>query len=136
MHFLNYLEEVRKMNLPFGEYAILGSGPLAIRKIRDSKDIDLIVTPKIYRCYNKQKGWKLRLAYGNFFLKKGNVEMWRKIGFWKIKVNIKDFIDRAELIEGLPFVNMKDFILWKKKGFRNKDKKDVILAEEYLARGC
>jgi len=82
MNFLKYLEEVREMNLPLGKYAIFGSGPLAVRRIRDTKDIDLIVTPDIYSYYRKQNGWKLRFAYGIFFLRKGNVEIWKKMGFF------------------------------------------------------
>lgn len=124
------------MDLPIGRYAILGSGPLAVRGIRDTKDIDLIVAPDVYEYYKKQKGWKLKFAYGNFFLRKGNVEIWKKIGFWKSRVDIQDFINRAELVEGLPFVNMEDFIFWKKKGFRKKDKKDVELAKEYITKKC
>jgi len=61
----------------------------------------------------------------------------RWVFFWKninIQGNILGLINRAELIDGLPFVNMKDFIVFKKKGFRKKDKKDVKLAEEYLVR--
>lgn len=134
MNFLNYLEEVRKMNLPLGKYAILGSGPLAIREIRDTKDVDLIVTPDIYAYYKKQKGWKLRCLWGNFFLRKGKVELWKRIGFWKPIVDIKAFIQRAELINGLPFVSMEDFISYKEKAFRAKDKIDLKLAKDYLAR--
>src|SRR3989344_5315772 len=122
MNFLNYTKEVRKMNLPLGKYAILGSGPLAIRGIRDSKDIDLIVTPELYFIIKKQKGWKIRFAYGNFFLRKKPVEIWKKIGFWKNKINIQNFINRSELIDGLPYVNLEDFIYWKKIAGRKKDK--------------
>lgn len=134
MKFLNYLEEVRNMNIPLGKYAISGSGPLAVRGIRDTKDIDLIVTPDIYSDYKNKNGWKTRFAYGNFFLRNGNIELWKKIGFWKDIVNIQELIDRAELIGGLPFVNLQDFIYWKKRAFRKKDKIDVKLAEDWMRR--
>lgn len=55
-----------------------------------------------------------------------------KIGFWKNIINVQDFIDRAELISGLPYVNLEDFIYWKKRAGREKDRRDVILIEEYL----
>jgi hypothetical protein len=134
MKFLDYLEEARNMNLPLGKYAVSGSGPLAIRGIRDTKDLDLIVTPDIYSHYKKQREWKLRFAYGNFFLRNGNIEMWKKIGFWKDIVNIRKLIERAELINGMPFVNLQDFIYWKKRTFRNKDKRDVKLAQDWLRK--
>jgi hypothetical protein len=133
VNFLKYLEEVRKMKLPLGKYAILGSGPLAVRGIRDTRDVDLIVTPDVYSYYKKQKGWKLRCLWGNFFLRKGKVELWKRVGFWKPIVDISAFIERAEVIDGLPFVNLQDFLSYKRRAFRAKDKVDVGLAEEYLA---
>lgn len=78
MKFLEYAEEVKNMKIPCGKYTILGSGPLAIRGIRDTKDIDLIVTSDLYAYYKKQEDWKLKFARGNFFLRKGHVEIWKK----------------------------------------------------------
>jgi hypothetical protein len=133
MKFLDYLQEVREMNLPLGEYAILGSGPLAVRGIRETKDVDLIVTPELWKEYRKKEGWEKKLGYDVFYLKKGHVELWKRITwFWDRRIDIKAFIERAEIIEGLPFVNMKDFIYWKGILWREKDKRDVVLAEEYM----
>ncbi len=134
MKFFEYMEEVRKMDLPAGEYAIFGSGPLAVRRVRATKDIDLIVTPELYTHYREQEGWNRRF-YHAFFLRKGPIELWKILGYGRArKIDIQGFINRAELIEGLPFVNLNDFIYWKKIAGRTKDKRDVILAEEYLAK--
>ncbi len=134
MSFFEYMEEVKKMDLPLGEYAILGSGPLAVRGIRETKDIDLIVTLAIYTQYKEQEKWDELPYRDTLFLKNGPVELWERIGFLEDKrINIQGFIDRAEMIMGLPFVNLYDFIYWKKIADREKDKRDVILAEEYLA---
>jgi len=35
-----YLEELKKLNFPPGQYAIYGSGPLAVRGLRKNGDID------------------------------------------------------------------------------------------------
>jgi len=42
---IRYIEELEALKLPIGEYAIFGSGPLAVRRIRESQD---------YR-YNRKK---------------------------------------------------------------------------------
>ena len=60
--------------------------------------------------------------------------MWKRIGFWKEKINIIEYINRAEIIDGLSFVNLKDVIKWKEKAGRNKDKRDIILINQYLSR--
>jgi len=36
--FKQLLKELKKLNLPINEYAIYGSGPMAIRKLRDVSD--------------------------------------------------------------------------------------------------
>ena len=46
--FKELLKKVKELNLPQNQYAIFGSGPLAIRGIRDSNDIDLIVKKKLW----------------------------------------------------------------------------------------
>ncbi len=45
---MNIVKEVKSLGLPEGEYAVFGSGPLAVHKIRDTRDIDLLVSPKLY----------------------------------------------------------------------------------------
>lgn len=44
----NLFEKFKALNLPLGEYAIFGSGPMAIRELRESADIDLVVTEKFF----------------------------------------------------------------------------------------
>ena len=48
------------MNLQIGKYAIFGSGPMAIRKIRDGRDLDLVVTKEIFEEYLKKPDWKFK----------------------------------------------------------------------------
>ncbi|MBU4381382.1 hypothetical protein L6255_02740 [Candidatus Parcubacteria bacterium] len=43
------LEELDKLNLPKDQYAITSSGSLAIRGIREANDLDIIVTPKVWK---------------------------------------------------------------------------------------
>ena len=48
MVFERLLEELKKLNLPKDKYIIFGSGPMAIRGIRDSEDIDVLVTKALF----------------------------------------------------------------------------------------
>ena len=124
------LEKVKELNIPKGEYAVLGSGPIAVRGLRDSKDIDLIVTEKIFDQYKEKQEWKLKEKYDNKYLEKESIELWNKIG--PGKWDIRKLIDRAETIKGLPFVNMKDFMEWKSSAGRKKDARDLKTAKKYL----
>ncbi len=42
------LTELKTLNLPLGHFAIFGSAPLAIRGLRDSHDLDIIVSDELY----------------------------------------------------------------------------------------
>ena len=46
---MKYLQELKQLNLPADQFAVFGSGPLAIRNIRESNDIDLIVKEKLWQ---------------------------------------------------------------------------------------
>jgi len=44
---MKYLDELKSLNLPKDKFAIFGSGPLAIRNMRENKDIDIIVNREL-----------------------------------------------------------------------------------------
>jgi len=121
-------KKLEKIKLPQWKYAIFWSWPITIRGIRDCKDLDVIVKDDIYK--------KLCKQYPNNIKKKPvnriqieNIE----IGNMWIddKSKITEMIDTAEIIEWLPFVRIEYFKEWKKKMWREKDKKDLELLNEY-----
>lgn len=128
------LSQVKQLNLPKGEYAIFGSGPMGVRNLRDCQDIDMIVTNKLFENSSKKLGWK----NGDFerngeyiqMIKKGEIELYKEWG--PGKWNNNELIKDAEIIDGLPFVKLKYVLKWKKISGREKDKKDIKLINEYL----
>jgi len=51
---MKYLNELKKLNLPKGKYALFGSSPMAIRGIKENSDIDIIVKEDLWN-FLKQK---------------------------------------------------------------------------------
>ncbi|MDP2856192.1 MAG: hypothetical protein Q8N90_03720 [bacterium] len=49
-------QKVKKLNLPIGNYAIFGSGSLMIRNIRESRDLNVIVTEDLFEEYKNKLG--------------------------------------------------------------------------------
>ncbi|GAF93599.1 unnamed protein product, partial [marine sediment metagenome] len=45
---MKYLDELKRLDLPKDKYAIFGSGPLAIRGLRENRDLDIIVKPELW----------------------------------------------------------------------------------------
>lgn len=52
------IKKVKSLGFPKGSYIVFGSCPMAIAGLRESNDIDMLVTSEIY---NKMKnvGWKV-----------------------------------------------------------------------------
>ena len=131
-NFNKLITEFKKLNLPVKEYAIFGSAPLAIRNLRDSRDLDIFVSEKLFKEYKTKKEWKLeefnRDGREVKMLKKGEIELYPKWGpgEW----DIQEIIDNAEIIDGISFACLKDFIKWKKISGREKDQKDLELIKK------
>jgi hypothetical protein len=125
---LNHLEELKALNLQPGDYAIFGSGPLAVRNLREAKDIDFIVSDKIWpdlknkylQYYNPEKN----------FVSVGNLEF---SNTWTdFAGDPQALIKNAEFIEGLPFVRLEYVLEWKKNRGSEKDLRDIELINGWL----
>ena len=121
------LEELKKINLPKSKFAIFGSGPLAIRNIRKSGDINIIVKEDLWNQLSKK-----HKVIENKVIKIGNIEIYKNWKPWLEDTN--RLIEDSDIIKGLRFVKLKYVLEWKKKDYRGreKDKKDIQLIEDFL----
>ncbi len=119
-HNQELFNRLRDLHLPKGEYAIFGSGPLGVRGLHDCHDLDIIVTQKIYQDYKSRPEWTEKVTLsGSTYLDNSSLELYHdwKPGTW----NIAQLIHEAEIIDDLPFVQLKHVIEWKKLNGRAKD---------------
>ncbi|KKR91599.1 MAG: hypothetical protein UU43_C0004G0047 [Candidatus Falkowbacteria bacterium GW2011_GWA2_41_14] len=132
MYSNELFQKVKEMQLPVGKYALFGSAPLAIRGIRECRDIDMIVSKDVWEEY-KHKGWEMAVApHGSEYLLRDEIEMWKDWypGEW----DVSDLIAKAEIIDGLPCVILDTVIEWKKLKGRDQDIRDIELIEEFLKK--
>ncbi len=130
MNFSDLLGQLDELNLPTDQYAIFGSGPLAIRGIRKTDDIDILVTPSIFEKLEKQ--YPTKILNGNTLVEIGDIEAmitWPGTSSKKVQKMIK----QSEMIQGHPYVKLKHLIDSKKKMARPKDLKDIQLVKQYLS---
>lgn len=112
---------LRSLQLPIGDYAIFGSGPLIVRGVIDAtNDLDIITRGPTWErvqelgeltyfddenpCVDLFEG---RLTFG---------VTWKYGDF-----DLDELIDTAELIDGLPFVRMEHVVAYKRAAGRPKD---------------
>ena len=127
MEFKKLLEELRKLNLPVDSYVIFGSGSMSVRGIRESSDLDIIVSDKVWQDFIKKYSTKNN---NKSIIQIGNIEICKDLLPWLD--NSEELIKRSELIDGFPFSTLEDTLKLKEKFGREKDREDIKLIEEYL----
>ena len=120
---MQHLEELEKLDLPKDQFAIFGSGPLAIRKIRKAQDLDLIVKSELW-----EKLVEKHTLTERGCIEIGNIEIWNK---WQPFTDVNILIDDADIIEGHRYVKLRHVLHWKKTLTREKDLHDIELLEAY-----
>lgn len=133
---MNIVEEMKKLQFPQGQYVIVGSGPLGIRGIKETNDIDIVVSPELFeRC--KQDWWEqLPRTYpdkiGQIYLRHGYVELFLDVNCGDFNPTLKELLQRADIIEGITFVSLKDVIKFKQSYNKPKHWEDIKIIEKYL----
>lgn len=119
-------QELLKLNLPKGTYAVIGSGPMAIRGIRASQDIDVVVTKDVWHALLKK------------YTNQGHAILIGKIEFMFESATGEDLqfmLHDVDYFNGIAFANLENTLLRKRQKRREKDLIDIALIEKYLANG-
>ena len=130
------LKELSVLNLPTSEYVIIGSGPLAIRGIRESKDLDIIVSDKIWNQLIQK--YPTVEKKGFIFIKvSDNIDVHGAKSFAEPTGDDpqqEDNIKEAEIIEGFPFQCVKHFLYYRYKYRSEKELADAKLMEDWIKK--
>lgn len=125
-------EALKDLALPMDDYAIFGSGPMWLRGIRESTDLDIIARGKAWE-WAKQSGTvEIKESSGlecvHFSGKSIEIYSDWYPGEWDINA----LIDTADVVDGIRFVQLDSVIEWKKRMGREKDARDLVLIDAYL----
>ena len=115
-------ERLRQLNLPAGDFAVFGSGPLIVRGwIEVDNDIDVICRGNAWKraceagklSYNAEYGVQLATLCG------GQISFGTR---WAIgEFDVPTLIEEAELLDDLPFVRLEHVVAYKKLRASRKD---------------
>lgn len=132
--FSDLLVELEALKLPKNEYVIVGSGPLGVRRIRESQDLDILINDDLweklsnkYGTLNKNENLVIKIS--------DTIEALGRKTFPNESPNnptVEEQIRDAELIEGYPFQSIKHFKFFKEMGRRQKDLNDVNLLQKWI----
>ena len=113
---------------------MIGSGTMSAHGIRNHQDIDLLVTDDLYSKL-KDAGWEIQWPRPDFeYLKKGTAGASPKmVALSNYSPSLSTLISTADIINGIPFMSLEDLIQFKRALGRDKDIKDIVLIEKYIA---
>lgn len=123
---MNYLEELKQLNLEKEDYAIIGSSAMAIRGLRVNEDLDIIVKKKLLTAIKKK--FPIIERKFTYKIKNTHVEIWKSCpGI----ANLEKLITDSEYINSYPFVKLKYILQYKKSSNKIKDLEDIKLIDDY-----
>jgi hypothetical protein len=123
---------IKSLNLPIGEYVIYGSWPLDIHGIRPSRDIDILASKNLWIQLCNRYPNDIFENPKKIFIKEMAIEFF--VNWVNINTPEEEIINNYELFNWLPFAKLQYVLEWKQNWNREKDKKDVELIMEYLAK--
>ena len=115
-------QQVKQLELPLGEFAIFGSGPLIVRRIiQAANDLDIICRGAAWEMAKEIGTSQYLEEYGVNVVTicDGQISFGRSWGIGNFDVD--DLIDTAEIIEDLPFVRLEHVIRYKTERASIKD---------------
>jgi hypothetical protein len=123
---------LRSLELPSGDYAVFGSGPLIVRGIIEpANDLDVV---------SRGAAWEQAAQLGSLVEERGVTiasffDGTITIGTeWAIgDFDIDELIETAETIDGLPFVRLDHVVTYKEIAGRPKDRRHLAALEDFLA---
>jgi len=133
---MDIIEKIKKLDFPQGQYIIVGSGPMVVRAIKESNDIDIVVSVKLFeKC--KQDGWEqLPWTYPDklwqIFLRRGYIELYLDVNCKECNPTLKELLQRSDTIQGCSFASLEDVIKFKRAYDKPKHLEDIQRIEEYL----
>ena len=130
------LEEIKKLKFPKGHYIIVWSWPMIVRNIRESNDIDIVVSNKLFeKCKQdnrEQISWTYPDKLWQIYLRKNNIELYLDVNCGSFNPKLEELIERSDLIGDIPFVSLDDIIKLKKAYNKPKHLEDIKKIERYL----
>ena len=126
MNKCELLQLIDTLEFPKSDYYILGGGCLVIRGIRkETKDLDLCISKRLFK--------KIKGIYNlNNFCR-------NEKGFYRVSTTIEVVVEGVypfefDIVDGYPVQKLDILLHNKEQSGRDKDKRDVILINNYLLK--
>jgi hypothetical protein len=131
---MDIFKKLAELDLPLGQYVLVGSGALAARGIREANDLDIAVTGQLWAKLYASGEYVEVSRYGRPFLEAEGVDIIKQLNWADYSTTAEEAIRTADSINGYPFLNINETIKFKRAMGREKDILDIKLLEEHIAK--
>lgn len=131
------IEKVKSLGFPNGQYIVAGSAIMVMYDLKETKDIDIVVSGELFDACIKEKWEEVPYTYsdklGQVWLKKNDVELYLDVNHGEqFRPTLGELLSRAEYFNKVPFLSLNDLLKFKKSYNRPKDQNDIRLIEHYM----
>lgn len=126
------LDALKQLELPSGQYVVIGSGLLDVYGLRESSDVDLAVSEQLFDELKQRLNVPVKTRDGMPYLEYGVFEIW--LG-WYSDMPFSSLKETAVTVDGVLFAHPEIIIQRKRERGLSKDMADIELLKEYLAHG-
>lgn len=126
------IAKVKELNFPEGSYIVFGSCPMALAGLRESNDIDFLVSPELFTKL-ADDGWQiLEKSTNDKPLVLGEFEAHVNWNFSAYKPTLEHLLKTGQTVDGIPFASLEEVRKWKQSSGRPKDLVDIKLINKHL----
>ncbi len=125
------IDMIKRLKLPKGSYVVIGGAVLEALHLRQTHDVDIIVSDEVYREYRDTHHWQEYVQdSGKKILSHNGYNLMRT---WMSK-SLKRLQKTQQMIEGVPMMSVDELIDAKRRLGRKKDTEDIALLAEHQRR--
>ncbi|MDB5260654.1 MAG: hypothetical protein JWN37_885 [Candidatus Nomurabacteria bacterium] len=136
MKYTDIFTLIKSLNFPPDKYVVIGGAAMAGRKIKETTDIDILVSQDLLEELKKKPEWHyhpriIPTEPSGLVNNEGTVELYPTIG--GTNKGFEEVRKDSEMIQGIPFATLSHVVEIKKIYSRNKDLKDIEIIKKYLS---
>lgn len=127
------LNEIQKLEFPNTDFIIVGGSALAIRNLRDTFDLDIVVTVGLFEKLKTDNKWTYKIRpNGKPKLYKDFVEVYLDVNTENFQITTSQLFEHADVFHHIQFIDLQTLMHFKRSYGREKDFHDIELIQSYL----
>jgi len=127
------LNHIKSLKFPKNEYIVGSGAAMAVRGIRKTRDIDMVVSPILFETC-KHNDWKIKtFPNGVECLHKDVFELFVSVKHGDYNPSFEYLVQQSDEIDGILFLKLTEVLKFKQAYGREKDLRDIELIQQHLS---